>query len=619
MPKPESKPRQNSSDDTAWIVLAALALLAVVVIPVVLSVIAWLAVVRLFGRREYLVLVGAGLVPLCLYFVPTVSAYGIWLKDLVTGDFSWSGIPVLALVTFVCLFTGTFGLISSSSIATKKLPPRFKDAILPLGTTRADDTESIVPSAETVSRLQPSAPSGGLLVDSSAHSILETTDPDNRTFPLGIGARGQYVTLSEKEVGTHGVILGSTGSGKSKTIEALAGALLDLGWDGMILDLKEDTAPGGLRDWCTTYASSHSLPYQELRLSDAASPYWFNPLDGMGPDEMRDTILSLQEFDDGFWQAINKELLGQAINLMVWAHQADPTNFPAPTMYDVGKLMSTGSLPSATKKARAVVMSTVPGVTDEDFRVLSNPSKDQAQAAVGFGSRITQFYDTQAGRTVLRPGPNGARRPVDVTTRGITYIGLDSLGKADLTKVISSSVLQRMSVYAAQRTSGGVSGPNARAKRFLIVDEANWVDRTIVQNLLSRARSAGIAVFLCTQGPKDWVDQKGDDWGKLTQNTNVALIMRQGEPIAAEMCADYIGTHRKTSTTRSRVVTEGVFGQAETRDSSESDREIVEHLVDPETIRRLKVGEAIVKVGVPARVEWARISMRDPKAQPRLH
>src|SRR5690606_30666433 len=113
-------------------------------------------------------------------------------------------IPVLALATFVCLFTGLFGLLSSTSVASKRLPPRLKDAISPLGGggMAAAELDAIVPSDEQVAKLQPSAPQGGLLVTSAAHSIQEPQEPGNRKFPLGIGARGQLVTLSEQEVGT---------------------------------------------------------------------------------------------------------------------------------------------------------------------------------------------------------------------------------------------------------------------------------------------------------------------------------------------------------------------------------------------------------------------------------
>ena len=114
----------------------------------------------------------------------------------------------------------------------------------------------------------------------------------------------------------------------------------------MILDLKEDAA--GLRSWCEIYATAHKVPYQELCSSAPESTTWFNPLAGLGPDEMRDTILALQGFDDEHWANINKEMLGQLVNLMVWANQVDPIRFPAPTMYEMGKIFTSGSLAAAS-------------------------------------------------------------------------------------------------------------------------------------------------------------------------------------------------------------------------------------------------------------------------------
>jgi type IV secretory pathway TraG/TraD family ATPase VirD4 len=192
---------------------------------------------------------------------------------------------------------------------------------------------------------------------------------------------------------------------------------------------------------------------------------------------------------------------------------------------------------------------------------------------------------------------------MDVTTGGLIYIGLDSQGKPDLTRLVSSSVLQRISVEAAQRTTGQ-NGTAIRPK-FLIVDEANWVDRTIVQNLLSRARSAGISMVLCTQGPMDWIDRDGNDFAKLAQNTNIAMIMKQGEPEAAELCADYIGTVDYQKFTQR--IDEGSF------QGGGSLMERTEHIVTPNELRGLGTGEMIIRVSTPSvRTEWLRVEMRDP-------
>jgi hypothetical protein len=627
----KSKGDEDSGVAILWLVGIVAFLL--VIIPVTLGYLIFWAARGHLGRRENWFLVAfttAALAWQAAYVFPT---YGTWLISLGTGNATWGTIPFLPLVVMALWVAGVLGLLQGSRVGK-----RFGRILRPgtvvkggavKGRRPGGDEGEFLPDLQERRKAAAKAavvvpPGGALTVQASAHSVTAPQEPGKRQFPMGVGLNGSPVYLSEAEIRTHGLILGATGSGKSETIKALAGNLLDLGWSGMILDLKEDTAPGGLRDWCNQYAQFHSTPYQELRLSSPDNDTWFNPLKGMGPDEMRDMVLELNEFEAAYYEALNKELLGQVVNLLNWAHQAKPHEFPFPTMYDIAKICGAPALPNATKKMRAVVQAAIPGVEEEMFRVLANPTKAQQESASGFASRVGNIYDSQAGRMVLRPGltPGGVpRRELDVTAPGLTYIGLDSQGKPDLTRIISSTVLQRLSVYASQRTTGQAE---KSAPMFLIVDEANWVNRTITQNLLSRARGAGVSMWLCTQGPKDWIDKDGDDWGKLTNNINVAIIMRQGEPESATLCAEYLGhTTRTKVTERVSQATSLVGGPRRTRgsdgrlieDFTVSEEEV--YRVSPDQLRELTIGEAIIRVGAPEqRFDYARISMRDPKASP---
>lgn len=387
----------------------------------------------------------------------------------------------------------------------------------------------------------------------------------------------------------------------TETLKNLAGNLGDLGWSVIVLDLKEDTAPGGLRDFISAYARSHALRYQELALSNPHNTMWFNPLLGMTLDEAINTIMSLQTFDDGYWQAVNKTMIGQVCTLFYDAHEVDPSRFPAPDMYAIGRLLREQNLPQATKEMRAIVLASKPERHPDDFSALARPSQAEQQSASGLGSRIVNMFESEAGRGVLRPGEG--REVLDVCAGGFVYVGLNTLGLSELARVVSTSALLRLAAYAGARTTGAVRGelvPTA-----VIIDEANWIDRRQVQNLLSRARSAGIAVVLCTQGPEDWNDEHGQDWNTITQNTNVSIIMRQGNEHNAELCAELIGKKVKTS-----VISQ--IRDGEVLDSG-SQSERLDYVVPTAEIRGLRVGEAILKVGVPyERVEYCAVRQRQP-------
>lgn len=633
----ESKNKETDAGGIIALAVLGIAVAVVVLVPTLLGVGTFLLLRRHLGRREGLALLGVGIVGTAVAAPYVLSSYGAWLRQVVsviTGNAETmtllTSAPVLALVLATCSIAGILALTSGTKLGSKfgRILPQYatvtgrggglfsksgevdEDTLL-----NASKRQEII--AKSASVVAP--PGGGLTVAASAHSVLNPQEPGKRSFPIGVDAQNRPVYLSENEIRTHGLILGATGSGKSETIKALAGCLLDLGWSGLLLDLKEDTAPGGLRDWCATYAQTHGTQYQELRLSDPDSPYWFNALHGMGPDEMRDAILSLNEFEAAYYEALNKELLGQLINLMHWAHMADPARFAYPTMYDVAKICGSPSLPKATQGMRAVVLETIPGTTEKDFLVLTSPTKAQAESATGFGSRLGNIFDSQAGRTVLRNNAEGTRMMVDVTNPGLTYIGLDSQGKQDLTRVVSSSVLQRLSVYAAQRTVGAAKKDKPR---FVIVDEANWVNREITKNLLSRARSAGIALFLCTQGPNDWIDKNGDDWATLTQNINVAIIMRQGAPESAELCAEYFGKTTRRNISERIEQADSLLGPSRVRKDgriveSFTVSEELDYRVPPDTLRELTIGQAFMRIGAPdQRTQFVRVLMRDPRTSP---
>jgi len=401
----------------------------------------------------------------------------------------------------------------------------------------------------------------------------------------------------------------------TETIKVIAGGLLDLGWSGLILDLKEDAQKGGLRDWCEEYATAHAVPYQEFRLSHpepTQAKYWFNVLYGMGPDEARDTIIASQEFEAPYYRALNEKQLGQLITLLYSANQIDPEKYKLPSVYDIGRILSNPDIPSQMRPIVAAVVNVVDDLQKENFDALINPDKAMRDAAGGLGARLTAMYETRVGRLALRPVKGEKRASFDVTNPGISYVGLDSMGKPEITRLASASVLRRMAVYAADRTSGQAP---ASSPRFLIVDEANFVSRRLLLELLSRARSAGIACVVCTQGPSDWDSSNRDEPGleSLVQNTNVSIIMSQGERYNAEICANIIGQGERTVV--NHRITDSLIG-ASTKDGS-TVSSAIDYLVGPDALRSLEIGEAVIRVGKPHEWrKWVKVVQRDPSAMP---
>ena len=588
-------PKRPGENDAAWAYAAGVAAALLVIVPVALGIGIWMLLRNRLARRDWAIVATTSVAITVLGWSTIVGGYFAWLGGLLPPAVSLWPPPFWSLVTLGPLVASVLGMADGTrvmaTVSSKLHLGGDKDSVVPTDSQRERVRDKVRKASDEL-----------FVIDSEDHSA-DSHSYGARTFALGLDLTGRKVVrLSEDEIRTHCVLLGATGSGKTETIKSIAGSLGDLGWSVIMLDLKEDTKPGGLRDFCATYARSHALRYQELALSNRDNEYWFNPLLGMTLDEAINTILSLQTFDDGYWQSINRTMIGQVCTLFFDAHEVDPQRFPAPDMYTIGRLLRQQNLPQVTREMRAIVLSSKPDRHEDDFSSLAKPSPADQQSATGLGARIVNMFESQAGRVVLRPGE--ARQAMDVCGGGFVYVGLNTLGLSELARVVSTSALLRLAAYAGARTTGAHQGeiqPTA-----VIIDEANWIDRPQVKNLLARARSAGIAVFLCTQGPTDWIDEAGNDWDTITQNTNVSVVMRQGNEVTAEMCADLIGKRIKTSL-MSQV------RDGEVLDSG-SQKEVVDHIVSTMQIRSLTTGEAVVKVGMPyERVEYCAVHQRRPE------
>jgi hypothetical protein len=586
---------ENNIDPKVWGLAAAGVLALLFALPLLLGGALWWAGRNYLRKAEAVILAVTATLVIVVAPPATLGAYFRWVvslgKGLFGGGFAFP--PVLAVLVLSALVVAAVQLILPTRLGSK-VQARLK---------RGDDGHDIMPSDAEVDRLSVVAPGDDQMVASPHHKKRGTKngEPEGpRGFPLAIDRSGKPVFITEDEMKTHAVVLGSTGSGKTVTLQTMSAGLLDLGWSVVMLDLKEDTAEGGLRDYMQNYASTHGISYQEVALSNPNPAYWFNPLSGMAIDEAINAILALQDFDDGHWQAINRTMIGQIVTLFYDAHGVDPDRFPEADMYQIGQAFIQPDIKLVVEERVKAVIAARPDRSREDFLTLIKPGEDQRKAAIGLGSRIVNMYESEAGRRVLRPGAN--RETMDITRGGVCYVGLNSLGLSELARVVSTSALLRLSAWAGARTTGAVVDVES-ARIAVIIDEANFIDRKEVQNLLSRARSAGIAVVLATQGPQDWNDKDGQDWDKVVNNVNIGIIMRQGTEEAAEMCADFIG-RRETRTLLAQI-----------RDGEETEsgtvKESLEHAVPSNKIRDLGQGQAILKISSPKkRIEWTKVNYR---------
>ncbi|WP_433477226.1 helicase HerA-like domain-containing protein [Spirillospora sp. CA-142024] len=615
---PDSRPTDYAGGGYVFptVVLLVFAVILAVLVPALCAWMLLIALRRFLARRDWAIVTLSGVVGFALRAKENAYAYGYWLASFADfGPGQPGKVPVTVLLSLTAVLAGCFGLIvgkaRGSAIAGLASFLRKKKKFVDIfdGTwfrhkELVDDP--ITPRDGRREMLKKRVSTRVTVADISAVHGPHATEKARRTpykakaVPLGLGARDRPVWLSTQEMGMHGAVVGSTGSGKTVTLMWIIGAALDMGFDVTVIDMKEDTEPGGLRDFLRAYGQAHRVPMQEIALGDDRPSYWFNALAGMSADEAFDTIMTMVEFDDAYWQALNRKVLQQVVQMCYEANEIAPDTFGHPTMLGIGKIMEHGETMKGAVKEHVLTIDRARGIgyCTERYTNVLRPSRDEGVSAASFGTKLTGLYDSGAGRRILVPA--GDRQMIDVRREGLTYIGLNSLGQPDMAKILSSSALQRLSVYAAQRIQG--RAPKDRP-RLIVVDEANFIDREIAMNMLSRVRSALFNMILCTQGPTDWIDKDGDDWSRLTQNINWLVAMAQSSPEAAEKCADFLGM-RDNNKFSERV---GQDGHTQNLQAMGEEQ----YIVAPKELRALGTGEGYLRVNKPAsRVEYVIIPMR---------
>lgn len=615
---PGSRPGDYSHSITYFFVAAMLLGLVVTlffVVPVLCGLVILLVLRPLLARRDWAILATAGVLGIGLSPRDNALAYVHWLLGFLNvGTIRPGQVPFTVVLCLAVAMAGLAGVILGAPggpslralIRLLRQKRLIQDAINGTWLRRKELVdEPVTPKKARRERLQRAVASRVTVRDIPAVRGPHATERSRRTplqdksMPIGLGARGQVVRLGIREMGMHGCVVGSTGSGKTVTLMWIIGAALDMGFDITVIDMKEDTEPGGLRDFLRGCAQAHRLPLQEIALADPRPEYWFNALADMSADEAFDTLISLVEFDDAYWQALNRKILQQVVQLCYQAAALAPSRFSPPTMLELGKIMELGAQMRSALGPRIQVIDAVEGAgyCAREYTNVLRPSADEARSAASFGTRLTALYDSGAGRRILTPGDG--RTMMDVRLEGLTYIGLNSLGQPDMARILSSSALQRLSVYAAQRIQG--REPKDRP-RLIVVDEAARVDRDISMNMLARVRSALFSMILCTQGPTDWIDKNGDDWSRLTQNINWLIAMAQASPEAAEKCAEFLGM-------RDSIQLNELVANHGRNDFRTMWKE--EFVVPTHELRSLGVGEGYLRVNKPSsRTEYMVVPMR---------
>ena len=337
-------------------------------------------------------------------------------------------------------------------------------------------------------------------------------------IPLGRDESGALVRLPVPErEGRHLVLLGETGMGKSTALVQLAlgaarrGGVVLFDPVGDTVDALVERVPAALSDRIVRIAAHRwPVPMNALAaLAPAAGP--------TRERSLRDLVLALRRVrstrfpESAFWGPRLEEVLTRAVGVAA--------ELPGGTLVDAERILSGEAVPPRSQ---------LPGAAGDRLSALRRSLEERPDDAEGARRLLAEVTRSEPLRTTLcTPGAPPPVRWLDRADRIVVISG----DAADVGETAAQYVL---SVLLALLWSAIASRTGA-AKRFIVLDEAQWYANDVVAELLRLGRRTNAHLWLATQALDSLPDPVAD-----AARTNAAdFLLFRGSPVDAREFARF--------------------------------------------------------------------------------
>jgi conjugal transfer pilus assembly protein TraD len=398
---------------------------------------------------------------------------------------------------------------------------------------------------------------------------------DSGGLAVGVDASRAVVRLPLGQLtGTHTLVVGATGSGKTVTLAWTLARAIDAGHGAVIVDPKGDPL---LRDQARAAALRNGRRFVEWTPS---GPTAYNPYAHGTDGEVADKALAAESYTEPHYLRQAQRYLGHLVRGLRAAGET-------PTPARLVDLMDPQSLEVLARK-----------LADEDaarriWDYLDTLDARQRDGLSGARDRLAILSESEFGRW-LEPDD---RAPVldlleAVRTRAVVYFRLDADRLPLLAEMLAAAIVGDLLTVAADLQA-------QPTPTLIVIDEFSAIAPDGVSRLFGRARAAGLSLLLATQELADLRTAAPGLVDQVLGNLSALVAHRQTVPDSADLIARVAGTAPVWQTTRT------VESNTPNGDGSRSrTREL---LVDPDVIRTLSRGTAAVIDASRGRVSITRI------------
>jgi hypothetical protein len=342
--------------------------------------------------------------------------------------------------------------------------------------------------------------------------------------------------------GTHTLVLGATGSGKTMTQSWIAVRAIERGMGAIIIDPKGDSA---LREAVRGAADASARAFVEW---SPVGPSVYNPYARGTDTEIADKALAGERFTEPHYLRQAQRYLGHAVRALRLARVEVSLQSLLEALDPAGLERLAQTLPEQQACAT--------------HAYLDSLTPRQRADLGGVRDRLAIIAESDLGQWLDPRSASG--RPFDlfeaVQARAVVYFDLDSDSRPLLTQMLGAAIVQDL-----QTTVAALQG--RPTPTLALIDEFSALSVERVVRLFGRARSAGVSIVLGTQELADLRLAAHERMLEQVMGNLTALIAhRQVLPESCALIASLSGTrgawrtssHSDGRTTRTRT-TEGVL------------------------------------------------------------
>jgi conjugal transfer pilus assembly protein TraD len=396
------------------------------------------------------------------------------------------------------------------------------------------------------------------------------------------------VTLSDRQLAAHALIVGASGAGKSTTMVGILAAQIERGRAVVAIDMKGSPAFAAALERAAAAAG------RGLRVWSPDGPGHWNPLAHGNATALKDKLIGTERFSEPHYQRAAERYVQTVLQVL---HARGP-GIPA-RLDEVVALMEPRRLVGALRDMPEPLAERV---TD----YLAGLTGDQVSAARGLGTRLALLSESCAGPYLVPGGPAGHRIELSRALEGgdVVLFSLNASIYGKLAAQLGALAIQDLvsaSGYRLGAPDAGQPGPDNTTRRSgplapatIAIDEFSALGDDHLLALLARARESQISVLTATQEMADLQRAAPGFRDQVLGIVGVKIAHRQDVPESADMIARMAGTRWVWEETRH------VRGLLATGNGPRASRRQVERfLVHPNEIKTLPVGHAVALTKLP--------------------